>query len=132
MPLQLACIGVERDHGAAVKIVALARVAIPIRPGIAGSPESEIGFRIVGAGFPDRRAAVQIRIARPSLIARLSGTGHRVKAPNLFASVRVKGRDEAADAVLAAGHASDHLVLHHQRRMRHRVALLGIGDLVLP
>ena len=81
VPLQLAGIGVERDHRGTVQVVAQARIAVPIRTGIPGSPEGQIGFRIVGTGHPDGRAAVHPGIvgfavlAEPGLIAGLAGSG---------------------------------------------------------
>src|ERR1044071_6304557 len=55
-----------------------------------------------------------------------------VEGPQQLAGTRVIRLEEAADAVLAAVGADQHLVLHHGRRHRLAVALLGIGDLRLP
>ena len=77
--------------------------------------------------------ALGLRRARlPGLVAFLSRTWDRVEAPRLLAGVGVVGSDEAADAVLAAADADDHLVLHHERRVRDRVAGRRSGDLGLP
>ena len=42
IPFQLAGIGIERDHGIAVEVVAGAVVAVPIGPGIADAPVGQI------------------------------------------------------------------------------------------
>ena len=65
-------------------------------------------------------------------MAGLAGTGDGVEPPLLLAGLRIVGGDEAADAVLAAGHADDHLVLDDERRQRQRVAGAGVGDAGLP
>ena len=54
------------------------------------------------------------------------GPGIGVEAPRALAGLRVVGVDEAANAVLAAGDADDHLVLDDQRRDRR-----GVADLVV-
>src|SRR5687768_6596562 len=55
MPFQFSGIGIKSDQRAAVKVVAQSRASIPVRARIAGSPIGEVGFRIVGARYPDRR-----------------------------------------------------------------------------
>ena len=65
VPLQLAGRGIERQHGIGIQIVALALVAVEIRTGIADGPEQRVGFGIVGAGEPGRRAAVLDGAAHP-------------------------------------------------------------------
>src|SRR6516165_10366716 len=72
------------------------------------------------------------RIARPGFVSRLTRSRNRVETPDLFAGVRVPGGDESANAELAAGHPCDYLVLDDQRRMRHGIALVGIGGLCFP
>ena len=55
VPLQFSRVGVERDHAVGIQVVGgRARVAVPARVRIAGSPERQVRFRIVAAGVPDR------------------------------------------------------------------------------
>src|SRR4030095_13324225 len=118
-------VGVERDNRSGVKVVAFARRTVVIRTGIAGAPVGQVQLRIVGARHPDRSAASLPRLligAAPGGVARVVGSRSGVEAPHLLAGVDVVGVDEAADAVLGAGDAGDHLVLHHQRRGRAAVA----------
>src|SRR4029077_3303717 len=78
------------------------------------------------------RAPVFPIIALPCFVPRLAGTGDCVEPPSLFAAVRFVSRDEAANTVLAAGHADDHFVLYYEWRERHRVTRGRIGQLVVP
>ena len=72
------------------------------------------------------------RVAGPGFVARLAGSGNGVEAPDLLAGLGVVSGDEAANAVLAAGGADDHFVLHHERRERDGVAGVRIGHLGVP
>ena len=65
-------------------------------------------------------------------MARLTGPGDRIEAPDLLAGFRVVGGDESPDAAVAAAGADDHLVLDHERRERQRVGRLHLGDARLP
>jgi hypothetical protein len=56
-------------------------------------------------------------------VARIAGAGGGVKPPDLFPALRVVCIDEAAHAVLGAGDADDHFVLHHERCGRPAVAV---------
>ena len=105
IPFQLAGVGIERDHGIAVEIGALANVAVPVGTGIADAPVGQIQLRIVGAGNPDGSAAVLPGIARPCLMAGLARAGDRVEPPGFFAGRGIVGREKPANAELAAGHA---------------------------
>ena len=88
---------------------------------------------IVVAGDPHRAAAGLPLVAlRPRLAAGLAGRGHRVRPPHLLAGVGIERRDEAANAELAAGRADHHLAVGDQRRERHVVAGLVVGDLRRP
>src|SRR5204862_752701 len=101
------------------EVVALARVAVVVGPGVAGAEEDEVLLRIVGAGHPDRSAAALPRVAagRPTAAAdRIVGRRDRVEAPRPLAGLRVVGVDEAADPELGAGDPDNHLVLHDERR----------------
>ena len=70
--------------------------------------------------------------AFPAFVAGLAGTGNGVEAPSLFAAVRFKGSDEAANAIFAAGQADDHFVFHHERRHGHGITRGRVSELVIP
>src|SRR5205809_7713239 len=74
VPLQFAGIGVESDHGAAVEIVAIAFVAVPVWSRISNTPIDEIQIRIIGTGDPNRRAAMfpRVSVRRPGLVSGFS------------------------------------------------------------
>jgi GAF domain-containing protein len=65
-------------------------------------------------------------------VAGLAGTGDGVGLPGFLARLGLEGRDEAADAELAAGHPHDDLALGDHRRDRHVVAVAPVGDALLP
>ena len=135
MPAQLSRVGVERDDRRGVQVVAFALEAVVVGAGVARAPEREIEIRIVRAGHPDRSAAVLPRLligAAPRAEAAVGRTGGRVEAPDLFARLHVVRVDEAADAVLRAGDADDHLVFHHERRRCPAVALLEVDHRRVP
>jgi hypothetical protein len=52
IPFELSAVCVECDGTVRVKIVSFAAVAVPIRRGIAGSPDDEVLFRIKRTGNP--------------------------------------------------------------------------------
>src|SRR2546430_15475457 len=112
MALDRAGVDVERDHRAGVEIVARALIAEP-RRGIAGTPEREVRFRIVGAGDPDRAPAALVVIAprRPGLAARLARRRNGVGLPQRLAGLGVHSGNETAHAKLAARCAEDHLAI---------------------
>src|SRR5262245_52683589 len=72
------------------------------------------------------------RTPLPRLGTRLTRRGNGVEPPRFAAGRHVIGCDEASDAVLAAAHANDHLVLHDQRRVRDRVPGFSARHLGLP
>ena len=125
MPLELARVGIQRHDGVAVEIVSGPRIAIEIRTGVARPPVGQVERRIVRSRGPHRPSTVLPRISRPGIVSCFAGFWNHVEAPDLFAGLRVIGRDETADAVLSARRADDHLVLHDQRRVGDRIALLG-------
>ena len=61
-----------------------------------------------------------------------AGTWNGVEAPQFLAGIGVPGGDEATDAVFTTGHARDHFVFDHQRRVGHGIFIFGIGHLNLP
>ena len=44
MPLQLSRVGIQRDDGAGIEIVAWPRISVPVGPGVPGAPVNEIEF----------------------------------------------------------------------------------------
>src|SRR5580692_2143939 len=62
----------------------------------------------------------------------LARPGNIVEAPRFLAGVYVVGRQEPADAVLAAGRPNDHLVFHHQWGMCDGIAGFRVGHLGIP
>ena len=83
MPLDLAGVGIERDHRRGVEVVSLAHGAEIVGARVARSVEHEVLFGIVGAGHPDRSAAAQVCVGafRPRLPARLIRAGHGIEPP---------------------------------------------------
>src|SRR4051812_43828845 len=133
MALDRAGVDVERDHRAGVEIVAGALIAEP-RRGIAGTPEREVGFGIVGAGDPDCAAAALVVIAarRPGLAAGLAGRGNGVGLPQRFTGLGIHSGNEAAHAKFAARCAEDHLTVDDEWRERHVVRLPVVVDVYSP
>ena len=72
------------------------------------------------------------RTALPRLGTGLTRRGDCVEPPRFASGHGVIGCDEAPDAVLAAAHANDDLVLDDQRRVRNRVPGFGTRHLGLP
>ena len=128
---ELAGLGIDRDRGRRVEVIARALVAEPRRR-VARAPIGQVQRWIVRPGDPDGSATLLPRVARPRLTALLTGRGDRVRLPRGLTAVGVKGLDEAADAELAARDADHHLALRHERGERHVVARLPVLDLLLP
>ena len=61
-------------------------------PGLPMPQYVRFSRRIVGAGHPDRRAAVLPGIARPGFVARFARAGNGVEAPGFLAGVRRRRR----------------------------------------
>src|SRR4051794_19261494 len=95
MPLQGARVGVERDQAVRVQVVALAPVAIPIRPRISRAPVDGVRLRLVGAGHPGGGRAGLPALALPGIVARLPLGGNGVEAPGALAGFRVIRVDES-------------------------------------
>src|SRR6185503_19236515 len=116
----------------AVQVVALAALAVIVGTGIADAVIREVELRIVGARHPDAGAAALPRVAGPRVVAALAGPRNGVEAPRALPGLRVVGVDEAADAVLAAGDADNHLVLDDERRDGGRVPLREVFERRVP
>src|SRR5690606_34817376 len=87
---------------------------------------------VVVAGAPHRGAARLPGVARPGLVARLTGSRDGGGLPQALARGSVEGLHEAADAALPAGDADHHLALDDQGRQGDVVADRGVLDLLLP
>ncbi len=93
---------VDGDGGCRIQVVAWTLIAHP-GSAISDAPVSEVGVGIVIAGDPHRASAGFPLVALgPGFAAGLAGRGYGVSAPELFAGVGIEGRDEAANAILAA------------------------------
>src|SRR5439155_21257628 len=114
MPFEFPGVGIESEHRAGVQILARAKVAVVIRPWIAGTPVDQVQLRVVGAVVPGGRAAGLPGIARPGAEIGFAGLGNRVEAPEMFACSGVVSIQESGDAVLATGHSDDDLVLYRE------------------
>ena len=134
VPLQLAGIGVERDHGAAVQIVAIAFVAVPVWSWISNTPIGEIQIRIVGTRDPNRGAAMfpRVSVRRPGLVSGFTGTRNGVEAPNFLPGFGIVGGEKAADAVFAAGSSHNDFVFHDEWSQRHRITGLRLCNSDVP
>ncbi len=120
------------------------------RAGVAGAVIDEVEVGIISDPAPGRAAARLPLFAFPALqrgidpdrppeLHRLPGIDHhrrvrsgRRRRPQPFAIRQRVGREAPERAVLAAADADDHLVLHDQRRARHRLAAERIAVLRLP
>ena len=127
VPLDRAGVRVDRDRRRGVEVVAGTLIAEPGRA-VAGAPEGHVALGIVGAGHPDRGAAVLPGVAFPGVVTGLARAGDGVGLPDLLAALGIVGGDEAAHAELAARDADHDLAVHDQRRHGHVVALLPVGD----
>src|SRR5579885_1028407 len=77
-PFQLAGIGVQRDDGIGIEVVAFALRRIPVRARVSGSPEREVQCGIVRTRGPDRAASMLPVITLPCFVSSLAGTGNGV------------------------------------------------------
>lgn len=108
--LEFTGIGVEGDYGTGEQVIAGADFGVPVRSGIADSPVGEIKNRVVGAGEPDRPAALLPGIAAPRFVARFAGFGDCFKFPEFLAGRGVIGGEETANAEFSAGGADENVV----------------------
>src|SRR3569833_157647 len=102
MGLDLAGVGIEREHRGGVEIVAGMSLAGP-RRGVADAPIDRLGLLVVIAGHPGGAAAVLPVVSLPGLVARLAFARNGEGPPQLLAVLGVIGGDIAAHAKLAAG-----------------------------
>jgi hypothetical protein len=115
VPLQFTRVGVERDGGIGIEIVAEASSAVRYRTGVPGAPVGQVEIRVVRPGVPYSTASGLPGIARPGLTARLTRCWNGVKAPDFFSCCHLECSDEAADGTFGPADTNYHLVLYYQR-----------------
>src|SRR3984885_7191398 len=125
---------VEREHARRPFVIARPILRIPVGAGIADALIDGVGLRIVGGGFPYRRAAVlpTLLAVLPGVVTGLACARDGVGPPRLLAGIEIGGVDESADAEFTAGGTDNRQVAHHQRRHGDGLAERRIGDLALP
>src|SRR5262249_24135436 len=123
-PLDLAVVGVERQHARRPFVVARAIFGIVIGTGVADALIDGLGLGIIGRCHPPGGAAVFPApfAVFPGLVAGLAGAGDGVGTPGLLAGVEIGRVHPAADAEFAAGRADDREVANDERGERHRLA----------
>ena len=124
-------IRVQGDGGRSEQVVARARVARPWPP-VADAPVGDVEVGIVGAGQPDCPAAGPPIVTLPRRATELARARDRVEAPHLVAGRRIVGGDEAADTVLTARRADEHLAVDHERGHRDVVVAAVVPGRTLP
>src|ERR1044071_672216 len=123
MSFELTGLEIERNHRTGVKIVPWPLVAHP-GPAVSRAPEAELGFRIIGAGDPDRATAgFPLVSVRPGLAPGLARPRHRVRLPECLPALGIKRGDKAADPKLAARTPDHPPAVHHEGRERHIITL---------
>ena len=133
VPFELPCVGVEGNDRVGVEIVArVSRASGPAGIRVAGAPERQVRCRIVGAGHPDRRAAVLPRVARPRIVAGLAGLRDGIEFPDLLSGADVERGDPAIDAVFVRRRPEDDFVLDDERRDIELKALLPVDERPVP
>src|SRR5882724_12260334 len=130
MPDEFAGVGIERDDGAGVKIVAGAAFTGEDGIGISSAPVEKIQIGIVGAGHPRHAAAVSygVGIFRPSFGARFAGFWRGEPLPLFRASFWIDGDEEAGNVGDVAGDAGDDVIFYDERRHGGEVAELIVGE----
>ena len=129
MPLDLARRGIDRHGRCRVEVVARPPIPHPWAA-IAGSPEQEIGVRIVVSRHPRRGTAglPLIATSRPRLAAWLAWSRHGEAPPDLDPGIDMIGGDESTNTELATRDANHHLAVRDERRQRHVVPALVVRD----
>src|ERR1700687_2420924 len=127
IPFEFAGLGIQGEYAIGIEIIAGPRPAIEIRSWVAGSPVQRIEFGIVGAGHPGGAAAAQIGLPGPTGRAELAGAGYGPETPHLLTGLRIEGRDEPANAVVAAGCADENFAVHDEGSAGGAVVFVALG-----
>src|SRR5437016_1649433 len=102
IPLHLACGHIKRKRRCGVEVITRPLIADGWSS-VAGSPERQVGIRIVIACDPHRGAAGFPLVAFwPGFAARLARRGNRVRSPLLLARFQIESSHEAANSKFAA------------------------------
>ncbi|MPL73713.1 hypothetical protein SDC9_19519 [bioreactor metagenome] len=151
VPLDLAGLRVDADAACGIEVVArvaldrragVAQVAVPGRR-VARAEDQRVGVGVIGTAQPGRATAGLPHVARPGRVERarhgafLAHVGAHVAfdhrpGPDQLAGLGVARLHLADDAEFAARVAGDDKPVHDQRRRGVGVALLVIGDLLVP
>ncbi len=144
MPLEPAGVGIQREDRREVEVVTAARRTDGTSPGraVARADVQRVEVRVVGHRVPHgAAAAAEPPFAGPGLRrlfelrmleAVLRVARDRIEAPRELAGRGVVRGQIAADAVLAAAVADQHLALHDARRARDGVRLGAVDRVDLP
>ena len=148
----LAGVEIERDERVGIEVVAGADRAVEVGRGIADDEidalRRQVDRRILPHAAAERLVGVAVlgerrllgrdvamHVAAGGVVGRPNADrvlGDGVEGPEQLAVLGVVGLDEAADAVFAAVGADQDFAVDGGRRHRLAVALLGIGELLLP
>src|SRR5665213_1361363 len=90
--LDLAALGIEREHGTGVEIVTGVIGARP-RCRIAGAPVDRLGVLVVGAGHPGGSTTGFPVVSAPGVVAGLALAGDGEGAPQFLAIIGVERHD---------------------------------------
>src|SRR5579864_1654258 len=132
IPLKFARVAIQGEQTIGVEIVSNARIAVPVRPRIAGAPEDGVLLRIVSAGNPGGGSAGFRGVGGPRFAPGLASGRHSPETPCPPAGFSIIGIDKATHTVLATGHADHDLVLEREWRGGDRVTQLRVGNLSIP
>ena len=137
VPRELAGVGVNGQRAVVVEVlhVVAGEDELGRRNRHRRADVDQVQLRVVARHHPgaDVPALVHRHVA-PRFVARLAGSGNRVKAPQLLAGLGVVRRDDArvAAGVGLALAAGDHLAVGDDRPAAGRGALLGIENRGFP
>src|SRR3984885_13312466 len=121
IPVYGAGVGVQRQQGIAVEVVACPPRAAIRRRRISRRPENLIRSRIIGSRVPGRGPPRFPGIALPTFMPGLAWPRNRIEAPFAFARRRVIRINKPAYSILPAGNTDHHQTLHRERRHREAI-----------
>src|SRR2546422_10251680 len=114
MPLPLAGIGVQRDHGVREEIVAgSADGAVDLRSWISDRPIQSVKAGIIRSGQPHRTGAGFPTVPCPGVVAEFTRSGNRVPAPDALTARRIVRVHKTTRAALASAYAGNDFIFHH-------------------
>src|SRR5262249_2839330 len=132
IPFELAGRWIECEQRARIEVVAAARIAVPIRPGVARSPIDQVKAGIVRTCNPGRRASSLPTIPIPGFMSLFARSGDSPKSPKLLTGLCVIGIQQPADAGFSAADSNDDLSRNGKRRYCYRISELVAGDFSIP